>query len=304
MKVLIISFLVSIFSSTLSAQTHRDTLVSEIVYNSPKDIASYNKIKENIKNLEELEEKPNPEILNSKLRYFFEQNDFDYFKEKLTLLTRYYGYNVSYLSGKENYYESIMYGNLADWFKEMYIKNHSEWLSENLDKQNTIFELNTLADKDQIVNGISADIYRSLKLNEEQQAIINHILDKHSFNNAQTLLDISSNIGSLPTGNSFSLIQKDYNYVELHNLQRANNFEKLWKSFYPFYKTSYLNKDISSIKFKTVDFTKYRHDGTQIFNLIKIEDFHESWRRNPDDKEIPIDNSVQTKKLRTELGWF
>lgn len=304
MKVLIISFLVSIFSSTLSAQTYRDTLVSEVSHSFPKDITSYNKLKENIKKLEKIEGKHNPEILNSKLRYFFEQNDFDYFKEKLTLLTRYYGYNVSYLSGKENYYESIIYGNLSNWFKEMYIKNHSEWLGENLDKQKTIFELNTLADKDQIVNGISTDIYQSLKLNEEQKQIIDNILDRHSFNNANILLDISSKIGSLPTGNSFSLIQKDYGYVELHNLQRVNNFEKLWTSFYPLYKTSYLNKDISSIKFRTIDFTKYRHDGKQIFNLIKIEDFHESWRRNPDDSEIPIDNEEQTKKFRTELGWF
>jgi len=100
------------------------------------------------------------------------------------------------------------------------------------------------------------------------------------------------------------LIQKDYNYVELHNLQRANNFEKLWKSFYPFYKTSYLNKDISSIKFRTVDFTKYRHDGKQIFDLLKIEEIPKHWLKNPNDKEIPLKDELETKKMRKELGWF
>src|SRR5690554_74521 len=304
MKVIIISFFVLTFSSTLSAQTHRDTLVSEIIHNFPKDLISHEKLKLNIKKLEELEEKPNPEILHSKLRYIYEQNDIDYFKEVLTLLTRNYGFNLSYASDSEPYYEDIINGNLATWFKEMYIKNHSEWLSENLDKQIDIYRLNTLNEKDQLVNGISTAFHRSTLFTNEQKEILEKILDDYSFDNARVILDLSAEIGFLPTGNSFSLIQKDYNYVELHNLQRANNFEKLWKSFYPFYKTSYLNKDISSIKFRTVDFTKYRHDGTQIFNLIKIEDFHESWRRNPDDKEIPIDNNEQTKRLRTELGWF
>lgn len=302
MKTLLLFFSLLCISN-IHAQTYRDSLASQIIHNLPKDETTYQKLKADIKELEKLEEKPNPEILHSKLSSIYKFKDIDYFKEILTLLTRYYGYNVSYLSGKENYYESIIYGNLSNWFKEMYIKNHSEWLSENLDKQKTIFELNTLADKDQIVNGISTDIYQSLKLNEEQKQIIDNILDKHSFNNAQILLDISSKIGSLPTGNSFSLIQKDYGYVELHNLQRVNNFEKLWTSFYPLYKTSYLNKDISSIKFRTIDFTKYRHDGKQIFNLIKIEDFHESWLNNPNDKDIPLADPEQTKKLRQELGW-
>ncbi|MEG0915647.1 MAG: hypothetical protein RSF68_01390 [Myroides sp.] len=304
MKVLIISFLVLIFSSTLNAQTDRDTLVSEIVYNIPKDLISYKELKLNIKKLEELEEKPNPEILHSKLKYIYQQDDIEYFKEVLTLLTRNYGFNLSYASGNESYYNDIISGSLAIWFKDMYIKNHSEWLSKNLDKQIDIYRLNTLQEKDQLVNGISTAFHRSTSFTNEQKKIIEKILDEYSFDNARVILDLSTEIGFLPTGNSFSLIQKDYNYVELHNLQRVNNFDKIWESFYPYYKTSYLNKDISSIKFKAVDFTKYRHDGTQIFNLIKIDDFHESWRRNPDDSEIPIDNNEQTKKLRTELGWF
>src|SRR5690606_36358737 len=224
MKTLLYLFFLTSF--TTIAQTQRDTLVSQIIYHFPKEKASYEKLKTDIKKLEDLEGKPNPEILYSRLEFMYKQNDLDYFKETLTLLTRNYGFNLTYATGKEPYYNDIIHGNLATWFKEMYIKNHSEWLSENLDKQIDIFELNTLAVKDQIVNGISTDIYRFLKLNDDQQDIMDTILDKHSFNNAQVLLDISSNIGSLPIGNSFALIQKNYNYVELHNLQRINNFEK------------------------------------------------------------------------------
>lgn len=301
MKTLLYLFFLTSF--TTIAQTQRDTLVSQIIYHFPKEKASYEKLKTDIKKLEDLEGKPNPEILYSRLEFMYKQNDLDYFKETLTLLTRNYGFNLTYATGYEIYYDAIIKGALADWFKEMYIKNHSEWLSENLDKQIDIFELNTLAVKDQIVNGISTDIYRFLKLNDDQQDIMDTILDKHSFNNAQVLLDISSNIGSLPIGNSFALIQKNYNYVELHNLQRINNFEKFWMSFYPFYKISYLSKDISVIKFRTIDFTGYKHDGKQIFNLLRIEDIPESWRNHPDDKEIPLFDAELTKKLRTELGW-
>lgn len=301
MKTLLYLFFLTSF--TTIAQTQRDTLASQIVHTFPTDKTSYEKLKTDIKKLEDLEEKPNPEILYSSLDFIYKQNDLDYFKETLTLLTRNYGFNLTYATGKEPYYNDIIHGNLATWFKEMYIKNHSEWLSENLDKQIDIFELNTLAVKDQIVNGISTDIFRFLKLNEDQQDTMDTILDKHSFNNAQVLLDISSNIGSLPTGNSFSLIQKNYNYVKLHNLQRINNFEKFWTSFYPFYKVSYLSKDISVIKFRTIDFTGYKNDGKQIFNLLRIEDIPENWRNNPDDKEIPLFDAELTKKLRTELGW-
>jgi len=301
-KIILVSILFCIHFS-VQAQTFRDTLSSNIVYNLPKDETAYQKLKEDIKALEKLDEKPNPELLYSKLSYIYKYNDIEYLKEVLTLLTRNYGFNLSYSSGNESYYNDIINGSLASWFKEMYIKNHSEWLSENLDKQIDIYRLNTLQEKDQLVNDISSAIYKSTSFTNDQKKIIEKILDEYSFDNVRVILDLSTEIGSLPTGNSFSLIQKDFNYVELHNLQRKNNFEKYWNSIFPFYKTSYLNNDISSIKFRTVDFTKYKLDGTQIFNLIKIEEIHESWRNDPNDKEIPLFDSNQTKMVRQELGW-
>lgn len=301
-KIFLISLLFFIHHS-VKAQTYRDTLTSKIIYNLSKEETDYLKLKANIKELEQLEGKPNPEILHNKLPIIYKFNDISYFKEVLTLLTRKYGYNLSYASGYENYYDAIINGDLALWFKEMYIKNHSEWLGENLDKQIDIYKLNSLKDKDQIVNSISADFRNVVLSDKNLDYKIDIILDIYSYANAEVLLDIAFKIGSLPTGNSFSLIQKSYDYVELHNLQRINNFEKYWKSVYPFYRTSYLNNDISSIKFRTIDFTKYKHDGKQLFNLLKIEDVPESWRNNPNDKDIPLTDPEQTKKFRQELGW-
>src|SRR5690606_21864479 len=218
--------LFTLISFSCFGQTQRDTLASEIIYNLPKEKTAYQNLKTDIKKLEQLEGKPNPEILHNKLRHIYGQNDLAYFKEVLTLLTRNYGFNLSYASGNEPYYEDIINGDLSTWFKEMYIKNHSEWLDENLDKQIDIYRLNTLREKDQLINGISTAFHRSTLFTNEQKETIEKILDDYSFNNARVLIDISTETDFLPTGNSFALIQKDYNYVELHNLQRVNNFEK------------------------------------------------------------------------------
>lgn len=300
---LLLSLIFVSYIGNINAQTYRDTLVSEIVHNFPKEKASYEKLKADIKKLRDLEGKPNPEILHNKLRDVFQYNDTAYFKEILTLLTRKYGFNLSYASGEENYYHSIIYGELAEWFKEMYIKNHSEWLSENLEKQIDIYKLSTMSEKDKLINGISAFFHRSTAFTHEQKELIEEVLDDYSFNNIRAIVDISAETGLLPTGNSLALVQKSYDYVELHNLQRKNTFEKTWKSLYPLYKASYLNKDISFIKFRTIDFTNYKHNGKQIFNSIKIEDLPEYWRNNPDDTEIPLTDPELSKKMRIELGW-
>src|SRR5690554_6226249 len=303
MKVIIISFFVLTFSSTLSAQTHRDTLVSEIIYNIPKGETAYKKLKADIKDLEKSEGKPNPEILHSKLEYIYEQNDIDYFKEVLTLLTRNYGFNLSYASDSEPYYEDIINGNLATWFKEMYIKNHSEWLSENLDKQIDIYRLNTLFEKDQLVNGVFRNFYSNLNLSEKQEEASFKMLGSHFYDNAKVIESVASKTGSMHRGNTYALIQNGYGIVELHCLQNKYTYEKLWTTFYPYYKTSYLNMDISSITFRNIDSQMYIHEGKQIFDLLKIENVPEGWRNNPDDTEIPLADPELTKKLRTELGW-
>lgn len=100
-------FSVFILSNT-QAQTYRDSLASQIIHNFPKDETTYQKLKADIKALEKLEEKPNPEILYAALTDIYKFKDIDYFKEVLTLLTRKYGFNLSYASGSENYYDAIL----------------------------------------------------------------------------------------------------------------------------------------------------------------------------------------------------
>ncbi len=302
MKTLCLLFSLFIFSTT-NAQTYRDTLTSQIIYNFPKDENAYQKLKSDIKSLEKLEEKPNPEILHSKLSSIYKFNDINYFKEVLTLLTRKYGFNLSYASGYENYYEAIIQGDLAVWFKEMYIKNHSEWLSENLDKQIDIYRLNNLWEKDQLVHKAVLGIQNIKGLTNEQIQELNKIDGMYFEKNLNTLLEVSAKIKNLPTGNSFALIQNHYGIVETHAMQHRNTFQKAWQGLLPFYKTSYLNKNTSYIDLRNIDSHMYRYNGKQLFNLLKIEDVPENWRNNIDDKEIPLIDPEQTKRLRQELGW-
>lgn len=239
----------------------------------------------------------------SSLDFMYKQNDLDYFKETLTLLTRNYGFNLTYATGYEIYYDAIIKGALADWFKEMYIKNHSEWLSKNLDKQIDIYRLNRLRYDDQLVHRAILNIQHIHGLTSEQKEELRKIDIQYFDRNLDVLLEISNKINHIPTGNSFALIQNHYGIVETHAMQQPEIIDKAWKGLYPFYKTSYLDKDISSIPFKNIDSHMYKYNGKQVFDLLRIESFHESWRNNPDDKEIPLFDAELTKKLRTELGW-
>lgn len=302
MKTLFLLFSFLCISNT-QAQTYRDSLASQIIYNFPKDDNAYQKLKADIKELEKLEEKPNPEILHAALPDIYKFKDIDYFKEVLTLLTRNYGFNLSYASGYENYYDAIINGDLALWFKEMYIKNHSEWLSENLDKQIDIYRLNNLLEKDQLVHKAVLGVQNIKGLTDEQIQELRKIDGAYFNKNLNTLLEISNKIKNLPTGNSFALIQNHYGIVETHAMQHKDTFEKAWKGLLPFYKTSYLNKNTSSINLRNIDSHMYKYNGKQLFNLLKIEDVPESWRNNPNDKEIPLVDPEQTKKLRQEFGW-
>lgn len=53
-KLILFVFLVN--TITIHAQTYRDTLTSQIIYNFPKDENAYQKLKSDIKSLEKLEE--------------------------------------------------------------------------------------------------------------------------------------------------------------------------------------------------------------------------------------------------------
>lgn len=297
-----ITFITLLFSFLVNAQTPRDTLVSKIYNAFIENNEDYIDLKKDITELKKNDGKYNPEILNRNLEAMFKYEDITFFKEALELLVLHYGYNVSYLSGNENYYQSIIFDELSPWFKKMYVKNHPIWLEKNLDKLVNIQVLNSLHAKDQHTHKALLEIYTRGELNEDQRKFVKKIDDDYLFANATTLVDISKSIGFLPTGQSYALIQKPYDIVEIHNFQQ--NFTSFFDMIYPYYKEAYLNNDLPIIKFRNIDSIKFFADKNQIFGLLSIEDIPEYLRKDLNLQNIESADINLTKQYRKELKWF
>ncbi len=296
-----LTLIVLFIAAYTSAQTPRDTLISTIYNAYIQDESDYTVPKRNIEALKHMDNKYNPEVLNRNLEAMFQYQDLDFFKSSLELLVLHYGYNVSYLSGQENYYQAIIAGELATCFKKMYIENHPKWLSNNLDKLVDIQTLNSLKQKDQVMTKTLMDIYNSLQLEEKQRDSILILFKQNVLENATTLISISESIGSMPTGNSFGLIQKPYEIVEVHNFQQ--NFTTFFDMIYPFYKASYLKRDLPIVKFRNIDSIKFLADKNQIFGLISVEDIPPYLKEEYNIQRIESADPALTKKYRTELNW-
>jgi len=299
MKFFIYFFLLS--SLSLHAQTYRDTLVSKIVHYQVVDSKDYVELKSYLLELEELERNKNPELLYENLERMFQYEDMAYFKRVLTVLTEKYGFNVSYLTGKENYYFAIIQGDLAQWFKKMYLENHVKWLEYNLDKLVDIHTLNSLTMRDQYAHKPLMEILEHGNLSKEQRKFVLSLDAEYFTRNGETLLEIATRIGNLPKGNSFALIQNSYYFVEWHNLQV--NYAEFFPQIYPFYKSAYLKNNISSIYFRNIDSFRFFDTSKQVFGLLAIEELPVSLREDLKQDSIELHNPEQTQRYRIELNW-
>jgi len=289
------------FAAFASAQTPRDTLVSTIYNVYIQNESDYTALKKDILALKDMDGSYNPEILHRNLEVMFQYEDLDFFQSTLALLVLHNGYNVSYLSGQENYYQAIITGELAPWFKKMYIENHPKWLAHNLDKLVDIHTLNGLHAKDQNVHKALLEVYHNGQLNETQRTFVKELDDDYILKNGETLAQITKSIGTMPTANSFALIQRPYDLIEVHNFQQ--NFTTFFEMIYPYYKASYLKQDLSIIKFRNIDSIKFLADKNQVFGLLSVEDIPPYLKEEYDVQSIELANPTLTEKYREELKW-
>lgn len=294
-------YLFFLLSLSLHAQTYRDTLVSKIVHYHVAESKDYAELKAYLLELEVLEKVKNPELLYRNLERMFQYEDRTFFKETLTVLTEKYGFNVSYLTGKENYYAAIFQGDLAQWFKKMYLKNHVKWLEHNLDKLVDIHTLNSLGMRDQYGHKPLTEVLEHGNLSKEQRKFVLTLDAEYFARNGETLVEIATRIGTLPKGNSFALIQNDYYLVEWHNLQV--NYAEFFPLIYPFYKSAYLNNNISSIYLRNIDSLRFFDTSKQVFGLLSIEELPEYLRENLKQDVIELHDPVQAQHYSAELKW-
>lgn len=242
-----------------------------------------------------------PEFKYRLLNKSFDVGDVEFLKKELSVLVEKFGFNVAYMTESETYFIAITTGHLKKWFKKMYLKKHLIWLKNNFDKQLDLRKLNELRTKDQLVNGYSAKISQNLALDSIQKKLSLQLLHEFFYLNISTLYSIAQKRNTYPTGKSFGLVQNNFGVAEFHNYQAKENFDKVWLLFYPYYKKSYLNNEMTYMHFRNHDNFSYLHYGFQEFGLIEIKDIpKEYWKNNA---QIPIKDIELMKETKKELKW-
>lgn len=293
-----------LFFLNVTGQNNRDKFIMDSIEPYISDINlqkdRYFSIKKAIQKLES-EFGYEPEFKYRLINQSFIFNDIDFFKKELTILTETYGFDMTYMSENESYFESISNGNLKEWFKQMFLEKHFIWLKNNFEKQIDLRKLNEIRLKDQLVNNYAAKIVQNCNLDSIQKSQELKQLNKFFLSNVTELYTISLKWSVYPTAKSFALIQNNFGVAEFHNNQSIENFDKFWSMFFPFYKKAYLDNQITYMNFRNHDNFSYLHYGIQEFGLISINDVPTEYRKN--NNEIPVKDLEFMKKIKKEFKW-
>lgn len=293
--------IILLFVNLTFGQTERDIIINDSIYPIMHESKNYQNVKKRILKLEEIYGYE-AELKYSLINYSYQNKDIDFFKSELSKLVENYGFQLIYLNGRESYYESITKGELAEWFKKMYLKNHFVWLENNFDKQIDLKKLNDIKTKDQLVNSFAIKIGNELNLDSVQKTKKTDLLNNFFFENISELHQISLKNKSYPTGKTFALVQNNFYVAEMHNLQAKTNIERFWFLFYPHLKKAYLNNEITYTTFKSYDQMSFVHFGNQHFGLVKIDEIPEVFMKE-NLTEIPIVDLEFYKKIKKEFNW-
>lgn len=287
-----------LFSIALFSQNERDSTIHDIIY--PALYQDYKLAKSEILKLEKTYG------YETELKYYllstsFDEGDLDFFKAELTILVRDYGLNFAYEPENKTYYEAISTGDLADWFKTMYLKNHLIWLDNNFLKQADLQQLNGLQNKTLIYNKLRYALDKKVTLDSIQKEAQKKVFEDVAFQNLSELYALIRKIDAYPTGKNFALIQNSFAPLEYQNFGIERNFEKSWMLFEPFYKKAYLEHAIDYIVYKNYDNYSFIHYKNQRYGLISIFDIPEVYQE--DLFSIPIRDLEFANKTKADFNW-
>ncbi|MBP93268.1 MAG: hypothetical protein CMC55_04020 [Flavobacteriaceae bacterium] len=292
-------FFICYFSAiALYSQNERDIAIHETIY--PSFYTNYELAKSEILKLEKVYG------YETNLKYFllnrsFENDDIDFFKAELTILVRDYGFNLAYEPQEKTYYEAITTGNLANWFKTMYLKNHFIWLENNFLKQTDLYQLNNLKIKTDIYSKIRFTLDKKTTLDSVQKQEQKKVFEDIAFQNLSELYALTRKIDKYPTGKNFALIQNSFAQLEYQNFGIEPNFERTWILFEPFYKKAYHEHAIDYIIYKNYDNYSFLHYKNQRYGLISIFDIPEDYQN--DLFSIPIRDLEFANKVKADFNW-
>lgn len=302
-----ITYFLAFVCFTVFSQTKRDVFINDsitkYVGNNYLTKQEYLSLKNNIFFIENKYKTYEANMKYLILENSFKLKDINYFKSTLSVLVEKYGFNVSYMSEKESYYYSIMFGKLSIWFKTMYLKSHLKWLKNNFVKQIDLRKLNEFRTKDQLVNSFSAKTSLIDGLDSIQKKANSILLSDFFFKNLGELYGITQKIKKFPTDKSFALIQNTFEINLFHNFQSDENFERAWILFFDFYKKAYLKNQITYMPFKNHDVFSFIHNGYQEFGLIDSKDVPEYYLNKKINDSIPIKDTIFMNKIKKEFKW-
>lgn len=282
------------------SQNKRDKIVEDLLYYKIFTTENYYTSKETILKLEE-EYGYEPNLKYMLLSKSFEAKDIAFFKEQLTILVRDYGLNIAYEEGK-TYFHAITEGELAAWFKEMYLYNHFIWMDNNFSKITDLNKLNQINNTSLNLDNYHYHLTSKLNLDSIQKVKATDYLAEKSFENLGKLYSITRKYNQYPTAKNFALIQNNFNFTENRNYALKQNFEKTWMLFESFYKKAYLNNEISYLPYKNYDNYSFLHFKNQRFGLLKAADIPK--HLNPNKlTEIPIRNPLEANQLKKTFNW-
>jgi len=294
------------FTNVSKAQSKRDNIINKIVLpvlNSDryKDNSDYNEIKTIITKLEK-DYGYEASLKRRLLEPSYYHNDLSFFKAELTTLIKDYGFDVAYMKGTENYYSDLITGQMAVWFKEMYLKNHVIWLSNNFDKQIEKRKLNTINEKDQSITAFAMKVLNIDGLDSLQQTTIKEYLSEYHFKNIEPVLSIVKNKNIFPNDKSFALLQGGFDTVLIHNFQFKKNLNEVWNVLFPTIKQAYLKNEITNVIFQNYDFYHYQQYGSLVFGSYSIEQLPEQFRQT-EKGPIPIKDEAWLENIKKEFKW-
>lgn len=229
--------LCTFITGTAFSQNNRDRFIEDCIvsiHNSSK-ITKEEKFKTLLRNIEQLE--TDYKTYEPDFRYHlllqnaFDLNKIPFFKNQLSILVEKYGFDVAYMTEKESYYYSIIKGELAPWFKEMYLDKHFIWLKNNFEKQIDLKKLNNLHGNDQLINSYSLSLNTRAKHDSIQKKKDRELKSEYSMRNVSELYQITKKYNSIPTGKTFAIIQNPYAIIENHNLQLEDNYDRFYMLF-------------------------------------------------------------------------
>lgn len=293
------------FSAIVFSQNYRDKIISENGLSRlfMKDSEAYLKAKEAIVKLE-ADYGYEVDLMVELLEYSFKYDDLDFFKTQLSVLVEKHGFDVAYLHGKESYYDAIVYGELAGWFKEMYLKNHFVWMQHNFERQIDRRKLHDIELKNQVLRSFTLNTDTQTEENKQYVKDFESLRSESLFRNVSELYAICRKYDFYPTGKNFGVLHYNYNSGLSSNLQRKENIIRTWMLFEPYIRKSYLKNEIDYHPYRNYDAFSYLHFGHQKYGLMTKEQLR--FYVHPVDEEvevIPIENAFFAEKSKREMGW-